>query len=1505
MMLRACQSKFGLVQHHLESYNYFVQRVLPLIVKQDSILVANYPPVSSDKGPVRLEFIFADISIKKPTFKEANGFVKPVTPAMARKRGLTYASSVFVDIEQRTLQMPAPGSSVDALPVLLERKHYSEMMLCRLPVMVGSSLCHLHHTNDSTGECPHDDGGYFITNGMEKIIISQQKLRTNFPYVFPARKGVSPVMPKGARTVLSCEVRSSHESKLRSTSTIQLHLLECREGSAPEIMVVLPYLECPITLASMLRLLGWNPHEDGAAELARLILGPLATGHLQSDDKRAGMRILVHAIARRVETEACMVSREAVLEAVGKNGTHEDDKERRDRYIRYICCSETLPHMGVSDDPDTQRAKRAYLGHMISKLVGVQLGLTEHDDRDHYANKRIDTAGPLMAHLFRQLYRSFLKSLQGQIQRAVTCGKFVDLLDSRKFVNHKRISGGFKMAFGTGNWGTPKIAGGAGSAVGQIGITQQLSRMTGISATAHGRRLNTPLHKEGRNPHPRQLPNSAWGVVCPTETPEGISCGLVTNLAWGARVRVGTPTSLLVPLILGCKDASGAPFVHPLGSGMFNKTVVAVTVNGVILGHCSCHSKAEAFRNKLRGFRRTQALAFDTTIAHIRHPWHDEVRIQGDTGCLLRPVIDVEHVHRVEEVMSRFRGAPHAYPHLWTALLEAGVLEYIDKDEENTLRVAERVEDLQRGSYANAQTELQQQPFTHCEVHPSTIHGVCASLIPFSNHNQSPRNTYQSAMGKQALGVPASNFHHRFDSTMHVLVAPERPLVSTWMDDMTNSQALPAGQNVMVAIMCHTGFNQEDSLIMCQSSVDAGQFTSLAYRTSKEETRPNGTDTDKITVPDASTCTRLKAACYEHLDPTTGVAHVGARLNAGDVLIGKTVTTTDSLIGGGKVRVLRDKSLQVRASEEGEVDRVLLSCNNEGQQTVRVRTRQCRVPEIGDKFCYTPDHDILTSQGWLACAEVTTEHKVLVLDPESGTASYGPVEEVHAYPASEQTMCAIHGPGVELLVTPNHRLYVSDSEDAPPALVEARHVHDACAHYKGCPGGLSGEAVAYPPLPRHSTAEWLLLLGLWKACGSHPELHGFQVPAAHIDEVGTAARICGFQVDLTDGTFEWRCLTDTFSGTSCLPEWCLCMAADHSRDMLRGACLAGGATDRIHAATERLAGQFQILALHAGRTADVVPIAGGWVVHVSDTLSAVVAPPERVVYDGSVHCVTVGTGIIYVRRGGCGVWCGNSSRHGQKGVVGMMRHRRDMPFTPEGLTPDIIVNPHAIPSRMTIGHLFETLLGTEAAHAGELGDGTPFRDLSVEQIAERMAMRGLDRYCETTLRCGLTGKLLEARVFYGLTFYQRLKHMVHDKVHARSRGPVAPLTRQPVEGRSRDGGLRIGEMERDGLAAHGAAANVRESLFERSDPYVAHVCRSCGLLCDGPVLDQHQLSENGWCHACSSRSSAIEVPMPFACKLTLQEITALHISPRLKFADDAPTESVECAVDQGVCMYVG
>jgi DNA-directed RNA polymerase II subunit RPB2 len=237
-----------------------------------------------------------------------------------------------------------------------------------------------------------------------------------------------------------------------------------------------------------------------------------------------------------------------------------------------------------------------------------------------------------------------------------------------------------------------------------------------------------------------------------------------------------------------------------------------------------------------------------------------------------------------------------------------------------------------------------------------------------------------------------------------------------------------------------------------------------------------------------------------------------------------------------------------------------------------------------------------------------------------------------------------------------------------------------------------------------------------------------------------------------------------------------------------------------------------------------------------------------------------------------------ASRHGQKGTIGITYRQEDMPFSADGIIPDIIINPHAIPSRMTIAHLIECLLSKVGALRGMEGDATPFTDLTLTDISDilehdfNFQRRGFE-----VMYNGHTGKKLAAQVFLGPTYYQRLRHMVDDKIHARARGPLQILTRQPVEGRARDGGLRFGEMERDCMISHGASAFLKERLLDVSDAFRVHICEICGLMTPIASLSKGQFE----CRPCKNKTKIAQIVIPYAAKLLFQELAAMNVATRM------------------------
>lgn len=1363
--------KFGTVRHQIESYDNFMTASLPHIVQESSDIC-----VHSQEGKETHTISLCNLSIQRPTQPEADGYERSITPQLARMRSVTYAASILIDIVH----------DISKNDVHLERRVCREVLLCRLPVMVGSMYCHTHNS-ERKQECRLDQGGFFIINGIEKALLAQEKLHTNQTYIFNVKQP--------SKFQLVAEIRSCHELKMRSTSTLYIYITATKQGAIPEMVASLPFIDMHVPVLGIFKLLGIKTRDEALK---------LIVGNLDAEETRLLCGILDN------DSTADMTY-DDILEWMGREGTKEPTRERRLRYIEHILTNELLPHMGLTLNPESLRAKACYLGFMVRKLVGTYTGQLQCDDRDHYANKRIDTAGVLMSLLFRQVYRTLLKSFTTQLQRLLENGKLA-YTNLGELINHKKITSQFKYAFSTGNWGVQR------SNTTQTGVAQMMSRMTTVAAMSNLRRINTPINREGKAPKPRQLHYTSWGIVCPVETPEGTSCGLIKNLAMMAHVRIGT---LSISIKEALKRVNHVDLLNLLDCDDETRaTGVPILVNGTLHMYTRTHKDAQVLLETLRGMRRKYMLPFDASISYI----DNTMCIDTDPGCLLRPVLVASQLHNVSSVIAN---AP-SYEHLWEHLVSSGVVEYIDKQEEMDLRIALWPTDV--GNY------------THCELHPSLINGMCAALIPFPDHNQSPRNTYQSAMGKQAVGIPGLNFPMRMDAVMHILISPQRPLVTTRMDELMHTGEAPTGINAVVCIMCWTGFNQEDSLIVNREALERGLFRSIKYQTYKDEERTNGADAEKFESPIAvEHCIGMRVGCYDKLQKD-GFPAVGTSLVSGDAVIGKTITTTE--IGEGSRRAIkRDRSILVKHSDDAIVDAIVKSKNRDGSTLTKVRTRTTRVPIIGDKLCLTAtEHEVLCTRGWVPIENVTTEDYALSYDPETRTMRYDKVIETHAYKCEDDEVYEVNTPQISLKATLDHRMFVKLEETKTHELIRARDIVGKKVSYlKKCMGGLAKKQVKKPPLPlagvdgAFHANDWLFLLGLYVRSGTAADNARTVVMLSQthavLERLKTTCQNLQFDITQTKKStvhihseqFSKFLRHNNIDRQKSLPHWCLCMSRVHSLSMLQGVmgCPNGSLNQQRHqlmSASSALCDQIQILALNAGAAVNITPGTNDcWCVTIVPSKFRRVAetrpaqqpqhPTERIVfYTGSVHCITVKTGIFYVRRRGKGVWTGNSSRHGQKGVIGIILNAVDMPVSEAGIVPDIIVNPHAIPSRMTIGQLMECLMGKLCAIEGKQGDATPFREVSIEHIGKCLEEHGFDNLGRETLHNGMTGEPLPSKIFIGPTYYQRLKHMVLDKQHSRSRGPVQILTRQPVEGRAREGGLRFGEMERDCIIRYACPA---------------------------------------------------------------------------------------------------
>ena len=1154
-VISAYFSQHGLVSQQIGSFNQFVGNNIKEIVDENKVLkIEMDPSYKRNAEPITYELNFGDVKIAaNPQILESNEKInKQLFPNEARVRNLDYLSDLSVEAFLKEKK----GEDSDER-ILGKKQTYP---IGKIPIMIRSKYCSLNNKTDiqriELRECEFDQGGYFIIGGGEKVIVAQERMATNFVYVFNKKEqsGFS----------WQAEVRSSLDGSNRPPVQFAVKIAKKNTHMQNDlgglITARIPYIKSDVDIVILFRALGLESDKD-------------IIDYIVFDESDNSFKELLRPSIELFSSD--YKDKDECLEYLGNRATKgtADSREKRIKRAEEILRKDMLSHVSIERGAESKKA--FFIGYMIYRLGNCALGRAFGDDRDHYGKKRLDMSGVLLTGIFRQYFRNFLKSVESNIKDKLKNDK-TGRINLEDVFDTNIITNGMKYALATGNWGKNRVG-----VVLKTGVAQVLQRLTFMSSLSHLRRLNTPLEKTGKITKPRQLHNTHWGMLCPAETPEGQACGLVKNLSLMAFVSVGTPSKLIQRDLDEIPDFQKLSELSPESIRGKSK----IFINGSWVG---ITNNPEDIMERLIGQRRKACISKEISI--VNNFMNKEIRIYTDSGRSLRPLFVVEkYKNENNETSSRLKITKQDIRDLtdqkmkFDDLVDNGVIEFLDVEEEESSMIAMKITDLVNNRHYCT-------TYTHCEIHPAMILGVAASIIPFPDHNQSPRNVYQSAMGKQAIGIYSTNFNMRMDTLSYLLFYPQKPLVVTQSMEFLKFKALPAGINAIVAIMCYTGYNQEDSVIMNQSSIDRGLFRSAFFRTYTSEQRiESKLKNEQFEVPDRRQVSKYRMGNYGKLD-CEGLIPPGTKVRGDDIIIGKTglIQYDEDDEKAEIIKRKTDLSEAIRPSEEGTIESVMLTTNRSGYTIAKVKCRSVRIPQIGDKF---------------------------------------------------------------------------------------------------------------------------------------------------------------------------------------------------------------------------------------------------------------------------------------------------ASRHGQKGTIGMTYRQEDMPFSMEGITPDIIVNPHAIPSRMTIGHLIECLNSKVAALRGLEGDSTPFTSVTVDRIANHLHQLGYQKHGNETIFNGFTGRKVDMLIFFGPTYYQRLKHMVDDKIFSRARGPVQILTRQPTEGRARSGGLRFGEMERDCMISHGAALFLKERLMDVSDKYRVHVCQTCGLFAVADID-----SQTFRCNLCKEDSAGIvQATIPYACKLLFQELMAMHITPRITF----------------------
>jgi DNA-directed RNA polymerase II subunit RPB2 len=1491
-----------LVRHQLESYNNFISNQIDRTIDMfNPVHIASeqdYDPKSKYYA-LEIFITFENFKIHRPQIQENNGSTKIMFPQEARLRNFTYASAMMIDINIKFVVRT--GENMENIQTLY--KTLSKIHIGKLPIMLKSDICVLsqykHVNNDATGECKYDAGGYFIINGSEKTVLGQERAAENKLYCFNISKN-------STKYTWQAEIKSIPDFKCISPKQITMMISSKNNGFGFPIVIQIPKVKQPVPLFVLFRALGIISDK----EICEKII-------LDIDDTKYTQ--LFHQLqASIIDSNTQTTKEDCIKHIMGHvmytpiNMDVESGNKKKYNFTLDILNNDLFPHC------KTPEQKVYFLGYMCNRLLQTSLDWLKQDDRDSYVNKRVDLSGPLLNNLFRNYFNKLVKDMEKQIIKEINIGSWrstddylniINLTNIYKIIKSTTIENGIKRALSTGDFGIKHINNN------KVGVAQVLNRLTYVASLSHSRRISTPTDKSGKLIPPRKLHNTSWGLCCNVETPEGASVGIVKNLSIMAHVTINSSSipiyEMVLPNIIQLFEIENV-------KNLFNQT--KVFINGCWVGITKDNSKdfyQWLKEKKYKGIINIYtSIVFDYKI--------NEIRICNDAGRLCRPLLRVNDSKTfiTKQLIQDINDKKINWDNLLTnCTIDNSIIEYIDAEEQSWSMIAMDTTVLYKnrlvisGLTRDDNNKLPEFKinYTHCEIHPSTILGVLASCIPFPECNQSPRNTYQAAQAKQAMGMYVTNFDNRMDKTAYVLTTPARPLVDTRFMDMIQINKIPSGFNIIVAIMSHTGYNQEDSVLMNKASLDRGLFQVTVYHTEKDEDKQKINGDEEIRCkPDITKTKGMKFANYNKVNGH-GLIPENTLVENRDVIISKVIPIKENKNNETKIIKYEDQSRIFKTDEPTYIDKNYIDRNGDGYNFAKVRLRTQRKPVIGDKFCALPTQQILTDNGWIPICDIDIiKHRVCTLDTNGNMIYELPVAKF-VYDHDDE-MYSIKNNHIEIVCTLNHKLYVKRNSlhSINYELIEAQNVIGKKVRFQKTMNN------TYPDINSidinsciYKMNVWLEFLGLFinnglivkdnivLKCFNSKILSDVNIIYSYNDNNSN------YYISKSENPKIFEHLNNLYktslTSNKYLPLYTWKLSQTQCIIFLNA--ILQDEHNQYNTTSITLANDISRLALHCGYSAHIKKVNRNntsfeslktyYTIHINrinnqpliNKINDETNKEELVYYEGKVYCIEMPSSHLYYSRESTfssPVILGNSQRGGQKGTLGNIIPEEDMPFTRSGIKPDLILNPHAMPSRMTMAYLKETLLGKVLVQLGLYGDGTSFGDLDINIIRERLLSLGFESNGEEVMYNGTTGEQMECNIFMGPVFYQRLKHMVADKQHSRSFGPMVNLTRQPAEGRCRDGGLRFGEMERDAMISHGACRFTKGRMYDASDKYQVYICKKCGLIVsyNDKILNDEDTYIH-LCKACNNRTEFSYVEIPYSAKLLFQELITMNIVPRI------------------------
>lgn len=944
-----------LVRHQLESFNHFIQFQLhqmvddlsPVVCHSDVELIPDTFP-HAPKYLTEVTVRFSKVRCQLPIMYETDGTSKPMYPNEARLRNFTYASSVTVQVNAHIVVRDKNGVVTRELDSQLDGIQF----ISDLPVMVNSCLCTLRQTPvaPSSGECEMDPGGYYIVKGSEKVVIAQERKAENRVSCFDASNT--------KHYLFAAEINSVPDGRCSAPKQAELFILRRNNGHGHPITVAIPKLKPKhhVNLFVLFRAMGVLSDRD----ICRHILYNVDDIH-QADTHEYLMASMHEASDIRTQDEAF----KSILGMVNYNNrpfgygrgygpdTRTEEEKVRDQLHAVWEKREytkDLLENGIFLHCRSPQQSLYFLGYMVRRLLNVAMGIERPTNRDSGEEKKVDITGTTILNNVRAHAQRAIKEFQRHLCREIKSGTWRSSSDYSAILTHVNIDSmlrpstirnGITRALSRGDFSTKQTSS-------KDGVAQLLNRVTLMGMLAHLRKINTPTDKQsGEMLEPRKFNNTLHGMVCPAETPESRSVGLVKAMALLAIVTIASDSSslreLVVPWILSLESSEMAPERAHRATKVF--------INGAWVGVVVEHSPMDMYR-AFKEMKQTGAISIHTSV--IFDVGRNEIRLGTEGGRLSWPLLRVRDgkvLLTSAHVDALKRGELCWSDLLTNSRLPESVIEYLDA-EETTFQL------LTTKNYRETRATvpwIEAQHYKHvtyAEIHPVYTHGLLASAIPFPENNPSTRNIYQTSMAKAAIGTYCTNYEQRMDRSAHILNFPTRKLVDTPAMASLGLDKYPAGEMVTLAVMCMDGYNQEDSQYLNAGSVARGMFLTTMYSTDKDEDKSVVRDEVNRCRPNPLNTRGIrKADDYSRLN-VHGVLNKNTEVNKGTVFMSKSTPIKGATVSGVKGDGIRfeNHSMVYRGREQAFVQHNYVGRNGEGINVGKTTLRTLRPPVICDKF---------------------------------------------------------------------------------------------------------------------------------------------------------------------------------------------------------------------------------------------------------------------------------------------------------------------------------------------------------------------------------------------------------------------------------------------------------------------------------------------------------------------------------------------------------------------------